>query len=65
VSEAALAPTMGPATEEERKEAFRWLLSSTSDRELWVSLEEEEFRSAWTYVLIRARRAGAKLEDLL
>jgi hypothetical protein len=67
VSEAALAPKMGPITEEERQAVLKWDGLLAEDTQLQDSIAEEE--TLWgitaSYVLVRALRAGAKLEDLL
>ena len=67
MSEAALAPKMGPVTEEE-KAAVRawWATVPPTDVELSESLAADPLpHHLANYVIIRARRAGAKLEDLL
>ena len=69
MSEAALAPTMGPITEEERRLILAWHDTGSKDIQCRDSIIDEdtlwesEIRGA--YVLVRALRAGAKLEDLL
>ena len=74
MSEAALAPRMGPVSEDERTELEKWYLSRDrfrpscfADPELIVSLVRRPSENFATveYVLVRARRAGVKLEDLL
>ena len=65
MSEAALAPTMGPITEEEKAAVLRWLDSACRDPALLASTDAMDIQSELGYVLVRARRAGAKLEDLL
>ena len=68
MSEAALAPTMGPITEEELAAIAEADVSRCGDDELWNSLDELAIPDSKTlafYILVRARRAGAKLEDLL
>ena len=66
MSEAALAPRMGPITEEERAAIEKWRATNYKDMPLARSLESvRAWERSATYILIRACRAGAKLEDLL
>ena len=57
---------MGPVTEEEKAAFEKWCSAALGDPSLAGSLGSvrEQERSA-AYILVRARRAGAKLEDLL
>ena len=66
MSEAALAPKMGPVTEEERAAIEKWRTVNYGDMSLARSLDSVR---AWerpaTYILVRALRAGVPLEKLL
>ena len=74
MSEAALAPKMGPVSEDERTELGKWNLSRNrfrpsgfADPKLIVSLlnrPSENFATV-EYVIVRALRAGTPLEKLL
>ena len=65
MSEAALAPKMGPATEEERAAFVAWRNSTApSDAALHLSISKETGISA-QYIFIRALRASVPLEKLL
>ena len=65
MSEAALAPTMGPITEEEKAAVLRWLDSACSDPALLASIDAMDIESELAYVLVRALRARVPLEKLL
>ena len=68
MSEAALAPRKGEVTDEELAAVAEADVSRCGDDELWNSLDELAIPISKTlalYILVRARRAGAKLEDLL
>jgi hypothetical protein len=66
VSEAALAPKMGPVTEEELAALEKWRSTTPKDPSLETSLEMvRAWERAGAYTFIRALRAGVKLEDLL
>ena len=67
MSEAALAPTMGPVTEEESAALKRWHKGALGDPELWKSLPSVGPHPSddIDYVLVRALRAGVPLEKLL
>ena len=58
---------IGPITEKERQEVLTWQLSEELDVELLASIagDKELLSPSSTYLIIRALRAGVKLEDLL
>ena len=66
------APKMGPVTEEELGAIVEWYESPHEDHSLRSSLDRSldnagvpNSRALASYVLVRALRAGVKLEDLL
>ena len=72
VSEAALAPKVGPLSHEEivavNAATGDWFKSLARDPGLWKSITESEdvYPHRWAvYIMIRARRAGVPLEKLL
>lgn len=65
MSEAALAPKVGPVTEEERATFEKWVSAAYQDVPLAVSLYRQPSKRPAAYLFVRALRAGAKLEDLL
>ena len=66
MSEAALAPKMGPVTEEERAAIEKWRSTTPKDPSLETSLDMvRAWERAGAYTFIRALRAGVPLEKLL
>ena len=67
MSEAALAPKMGPITEEEKVACETWLAAQSGDYKLWYSILDDEqiTEDCARYILVRALRAHVPLEKLL
>lgn len=65
-SVSASSPIMGPVSDDEKAAIERfWSGKAFVDTELFLSLREGDGYMSAAYVLVRALRAGVRLEDLL